>query len=115
MIDHESKETLKKLLAVVEELRKVDDTMSLPALKAFLLYALHDGETGNRLLVEQNLGYSNATASRATLYWTDMKTPRDKGANKIDQLVDPMDRRARYIQLNRAGLELVNKIVEKIK
>lgn len=115
MIDLESKRTLKRLLAVVEELKKVDDTMSLPALKAFILYALHDGEMGNRLMVEHDLGYSNATASRATLYWTDMKTPRDKGANKIDQLVDPSDRRARYIKLNRAGLELVKKIVEKLE
>ena len=115
MIDLKSKQKLRRLLAVVEELKQVDDTMSIPAMKAFLLYAIHDGEMGNRLMVEQDLGYSNATASRATLYWTDMKTPRDRGADKIEQLVDPSDRRARYIKLNRAGLELVNKLVEKLE
>lgn len=67
--DECEKKNIEKLIEALEEFKKIDPSMSLPSILAFLYY--HDvyNRSGNRSLVEERLNMSGATASRATFYW----------------------------------------------
>ena len=103
---------IKKLIAALEEFAEVDPKMSLPSMLALLYYADIENNSGNRSIVEERLGMSGATASRATLYWCEHKTPTEKGKNMVEMIQDPMNRRANIVQYNRRGLEFMDKIEE---
>lgn len=103
---------IKKLIAALEVFQEIDPTMSLPSMLAFLHYHDLDGRSGNRSIVEERLGMTGATASRATLYWHEYKAPKVKGHNKLDRYEDPEDRRYQVVRYNRDGLDLLGKISE---
>ena len=106
---------IKKLIAALEEFAEVDPKMSLPSMLALLYYADIENNSGNRSIVEERLGMSGATASRATLFWCEWKSPREKGHNMLEMMQDPMNRRANIIQYNRKGLEFMDKIEESME
>jgi hypothetical protein len=108
-IDHKN---IKKLIAALEEFKKLDPSMSLPSMLAFLHYHDVDGRSGNRSTVEERLDMTGATASRATLYWTDFKKPRVAGMNMLESHPDIENRRFNVIQYNRKGLEFLQKLSE---
>ena len=72
MMSHSNK-NIRKLIAALEEFQKVDPTISLPSMLALLHYHDIENNSGNRTIVEERLGMTGATASRATLYWADFK------------------------------------------
>ena len=108
-LDHRN---IEKLIAALEEFKKIDPSMSLPSLLTFLYYHNIENNSGNRSIVEERLGMTGATASRATLYWCEKKTPHEKGKNMVEMVQDPMNRRANIVQYNRKGLELMQRISE---
>lgn len=108
-IDHKN---IKKLIAALEEFKKLDPAMSLPSMLAFLYYHDVDGRSGNRSVVEERLDMTGATASRATLYWADYKRPRVAGMNMLESHPDIENRRFNVIQYNRKGLEFLDKLSE---
>lgn len=110
-IDHKN---IKKLIAALEEFKKLDPTMSLPSMLTLLYYHDVENKSGNRSIVEERLGMSGATASRATLYWCEYKAPRVRGHNMLEMLQDPMNRRANIVQYNRNGLELLDKLSQSL-
>ena len=79
---------------------------------AILHYHDIENNSGNRSIVEERLGMSGATASRATLYWCDFKSPRVRGKDMLTFAQDPENRRMNIVQYNRAGLEFMEKIDE---
>jgi len=103
---------INKLIAALEEFQKVDPSMSLPSLLTFLYYHDIENNSGNRSIVEERLGMTGATASRATLYWCEYKTPKEKGKNMVEMIQDPMNRRANIVQYNRKGIEFLQKVSE---
>ena len=103
---------IKKLISALEEFARVDPKMSLPSMLALLYYADIENNSGNRTIVEERLGMSGATATRATLYWSEWKTPRERGHKMIELAQDPMNRRANIVQYNRRGLEFMDRIDE---
>jgi len=103
---------IRKLIAALEEFKKIDPTMSLPSMLTMLYYHDVENNSGNRSIVEERLNMSGATASRATLYWCEYKTPREKGHNMLEMVQDPMNRRANIVQYNRKGAEFMEKLSE---
>jgi hypothetical protein len=103
---------IKKLIAALEEFAEVDPKMSLPSILTLLYYADIENNSGNRSIVEERLGMSGATASRATMFWSEWKSPRERGHNMIEMTQDPMNRRANIVQYNRRGLDFINRIEE---
>lgn len=106
------KAKLRKLTKALEVFKEVDPTISLPSMLALLYYADSDGIPGNRLAVEKRLGMSNATGSRATMYWSDYKAPRVPGQDYLEMQDDPLDRRQKIITLNRRGLKFLGELSE---
>ena len=105
-----SQKNIKKLIAALEEFRKVDPRISLPSMLAFLYYHDIEGRSGNRSTVEERLGMTGATASRATLYWQDYKEPKVRGKNMLERVDDPEDRRFQVVTYNRDGVELLQRL-----
>lgn len=103
---------IRKLIAALEEFQKIDPAITLPSMLAFLHYHDIENNSGNRSIVEDRLGMSGATASRATLYWADYKAPRIEGKNMVTFKQDPQNRRMNIVQYNRKGLEFLNDISE---
>lgn len=105
-----SQKNIKKLIEALEEFKKIDPTMSLPSMLTFLYY--HDvyNRSGNRSLVEERLNMSGATASRATLYWSEFKAPRVRGINMLELNQDPENRRANIVTYNTKGMELLDRL-----
>ena len=110
-----SNKNIRKLIAALEEFQKVDPTISLPSMLALLHYHDIENNSGNRTIVEERLGMTGATASRATLYWADFKCPREKGQNMVTMVQDNMNRRANIVQYNRKGQEFMAKLSEAIE
>ena len=105
---------IKKLIAALEIFQEIDQSISLPSMLALLHYHDIENNSGNRTIVEERLGMTGATASRATLYWADFKSPREKGQNMVTMVQDPMNRRANIVQYNRKGQEFMAKLSEAI-
>ena len=98
------------VIRVLKEIQKVDPDITLPSILAFLLVNERDGQTQNQSYVEEKLGMSNATTSRAISHWAKFKKPRVEGLNMLESLPDPEDRRYNVITLNRRGLAMIEKI-----
>lgn len=106
---------LRKLTKALEVFKEVDPTISLPSILAYLYYLDDDAQSGNRHRVERRLGLSNATGSRATLYWADYKAPRVPGKGFLEQVPDPDDRRYQIITLTRKGVEFAQDLEDALK
>ena len=87
----------------LEAFAKIDPAMPLSAMQAMVWVANNDGAHQNDL--EQYLGTSNATASRAIQYWGEWKNFREKkrGPGFIESYPDPMDKRYRVVKLTAMG------------
>ena len=107
-----NQKNIKKLIAALEEFKKIDPAISLPSMLALLYYHDIENNSGNRSIVEERLGMSGATASRATLYWSDFKAPRVKGEGLLEFHQDPSNRRMNIVQYNRKGVEFLQNISE---
>ena len=105
-----SQKNIKKLIAALEEFKKVDPAISLPSMLAFLYYHDIEGRSGNRSTVEERLGMSGATASRATFYWQEWKEPKVRGKNMLERIDDPEDRRYQVVTYNRSGIDFLQKL-----
>ena len=103
---------IKKLIKALKVFKEIDSSMSLPSMLAFLYYHDVENNSGNRTIVAERLDMTGATATRATLYWADFKTPRAKGKDMLELTQDPMNRRANIVQYNRKGLEFLDKLTE---
>lgn len=103
---------IRSVIRVMEEFKEVDPEITLPSILAFLYYAENDAKGGNQNGFERWLDMSTATASRATSYWMDYKRPRVAGADMVESVPDPEDRRYKMITLKRSGSELAKRLKE---
>lgn len=103
---------LRTAIRVLEAFKEIDPAITLPSMLAFLYYVERDGEPGNQASMEHRLGMSTATASRATAHWLKWKRPRVAGADMLESIPDPEDRRYKMITLNRRGMEFAQRVRE---
>lgn len=109
-----SSKELRTAIRLLEAFQKVDPDITLPSMLTFLYAVERDGQAGNQFSIDQRLGMSGATASRAIAHWLEYKRPRVAGLNMMESIPDPEDRRYRMITLNRRGLEFASKLEEAI-
>jgi DNA-binding MarR family transcriptional regulator len=109
-----SQKNIKRLIAALEEFQKIDPAITLPSMLAFLHYHDIEGRSGNRSTVEERLGMSGATASRATYYWQEWKEPKVRGKNMLERIDDPEDRRYQVVTYKRSGIELLERLSQAI-
>lgn len=105
---------IRTAIRVLEAFKAIDPDITLPSMLAFLYYVERDAEPGNQYGMEQRLGMSGATASRATSHWLKWKRPRHAGLDMMESMPDPEDRRFKMITLNRRGLDFADKIKEAV-
>lgn len=81
---------------------------------SLLYYIDDDHKSGNRFRNEKRLGLSNATGSRATLYWADLKRPKQPGIGMLDVGPDPEDRRFQIVKINEKGERFLGRMLSKM-
>ena len=100
------------LTRVVEEFLALDKGMTLFQMRAFLLVATNEGQT--QRWVEEQLGTSNATASRVIAKWLEVERPGKPGFGLVRSEVDPHDRRFRVVTLTPKGRSFLKTLQEKL-
>jgi DNA-binding MarR family transcriptional regulator len=105
---------LRAAIRVLEEFKKIDPDITLPAMLAFLYAAEVEGQQGNQFTVSERLDMTGATASRSIQHWSDWKRPKVRGLGMIDSVIDPEDRRYRILTLTRKGNQFLNSIKEAV-
>ena len=105
-----SSKEIRTAIRILEEFKKIDPDITLPSMLTFLYAVERDGQAGNQFEIDQRLGMSGATASRAVAHWLPFKRPRVAGLNMMDSIPDPEDRRYKMITLNRRGLIFAERI-----
>ena len=88
--------------------KELDYDVPYPALQVFLYVAKHQG--CQQKDVEENLGLTNASASRNVSIWTDRRADRRPGFGFITRDFDPYDQRYRVLNLTEAGKAFYEKI-----
>lgn len=103
---------LRTAIRVLEVFKSIDPDITLPSMLAFCYLAEDDGQAGNQQKMEQRLGMSGATASRAAAHWFKWKRPKVAGLDMVVSEVDPEDRRYKLLFLNPRGQSFLTKIKE---
>jgi len=100
------------VIRVLEQFKSIDPDITLPSMLALLYIAEDDGERENQWHMEQKLGMSNATASRAASHWFKWKRPKVAGHDFMVSEVDPDDRRYKILHLTPRGRKFIDQIKE---
>ena len=108
-------EELRTAIRVLEVFRDQDPDITLPSMLAFLYTAEDDGKPNNQFHLEERIGLTGATASRAAAHWYKWKRPRVPGQDMIYSEIDPEDRRYRILYLNKRGQDFRAKIEEAVR
>lgn len=103
-----NEKTLEKLLAVLEEFRRLDPEMPTQTASSLLFIALQDGIPVTDL--GPKLGLSSATASRNVANLTKVNVKREKGPDLVFTEEDDSDRRIRRCHLSPRGLVFLEKL-----
>lgn len=103
---------MNQLRNVLEIFQEVDPFVPLNMVAAFVWVAMNDGK--HQLDLEEYMGASNATASRAIKWWGEWRSFKDQraGPGFIESYPDPSDRRFRVVKLTDAGKEFWKKVQE---
>jgi len=101
---------IRATIRVLEQFKDIDPDISLPSILALLYIAEDDGQRENQWHMEQKLGMSNATASRAASHWFKWKRPKVAGHDFIVSEVDPEDRRYKILYLTHKGQKFIERL-----
>lgn len=105
---------LHKILAILEELRKLDAEMQLQTAATFILVAQRDGGITMKELADQ-LGISQASCSRnvaALSRWHRLNKP---GHDLVIATEDPAERRRKIVFLTPKGKRVIKSLTDIIK
>ncbi len=90
--------------------KELEPELQLSTLRVFLYIASRGKCTQNE--VEQELGQSNATASRNVSFWTDRRADRKPGKGFVLRTEDDYDRRYKNLTLTKKGQNFYQKLKE---
>lgn len=96
----------------IEIFQEVDPFVPLNMVSTFIWVAQNDGL--HQYDLEEYLGASNATASRAIKWWGEWRSYKDNkpGPGFIESYPDPADRRYRVVKLTDSGKKFWKKVQE---
>lgn len=92
----------------IEVFAKINPEMNATAMLIFLFIAQRGLCTQKD--VEINLSLTNATASRAVSWWTDIKRFGHQGVGFVERMEDPRDRRYKLLKLTPTGQKFYEKL-----
>jgi DNA-binding MarR family transcriptional regulator len=87
---------------------EVEPEMQISTLRVLLLIAMK-GKCAQSD-IEQELGISNAAASRNVSYWTDRRADRKPGLGFVTRHEDDYDRRYKVLTLSKKGVSFIEKL-----
>ncbi|MCI4664098.1 MAG: MarR family winged helix-turn-helix transcriptional regulator [Neomegalonema sp.] len=104
---------IRRLLAAIQEYRKLDPDMQLPMAASLLIVALKDGVSRTEVMEDLNVAGSTATRNLMGLM-AEGRLGRP-GHGLVSQRVNPDERRWRMHSLTPEGLEVVRRLAEIIE
>jgi|9_EtaG_2_1085328.scaffolds.fasta_scaffold01371_3 hypothetical protein len=108
----ESKETIEKLIKVLDEFKKLDSEMQVPTILAFLYPCLATKEKPMTIKkVAQLSGMQQSSASRNVMAHTDVNRAKKKGHETLRTYENPMYRIEKNVELTTKGEWLRDKII----
>lgn len=108
-IGRKERRAIRRLLAVIDEFRRLDPDMQMPMAATFLLVAQRDGIS--RTEVMQELEVAGSTATRNLVALTDRGRLGQKGFGLVSQKVNPDERRWRMHSLTPKGHEALARVI----
>ena len=87
---------------------KIDSELQLQTLRTFLLIAQRGHCTQKDL--ENELGVTNASASRNVSYWTERRFDRKPGIGFVERVEDEFDRRFKVLRLTKKGKDFFEQL-----
>ena len=109
-LDPKEERHIRRLLAVIDEFRKLDPDMQLPMVASFLLVVLKDGIS--RTEVMERLGVAGSTATRNLMGLMEKGRLGRPGHGLVSQRVNPDERRWRMHSLAPKGEVFLRRIFE---
>lgn len=88
--------------------KEVDGELQLQTLRTFIFIAQRGNCTQKD--VENELGVTNASASRNVSYWTDRRFDRRPGLGFVERVEDEYDRRFKILKLTTKGREFFEQL-----
>lgn len=105
--------TIKSLMNLVEELRKLDPEMQLQTVQVLLAVA-HAGDAGVPMTnLADNLGISQASASRnVAALGNKLNRHKQPGLGLLESKEDPADYRRKIVKVTAKGNRMIERLVE---
>lgn len=103
-----SVKTIHRLLAVVEEFRKIDPIMGVQTVSAFLYVAANPSCTAQQ--ISDAVGLPQSTVSRNMLLLGSMPGHKTGGYGLVTDTDDPAERRRKIYSLSAKGKRVLNSI-----
>lgn len=100
----------RRLLAAIQEFRKLDPDMQLPMAASLLIVALKDGVS--RTEVMEDLGVAGSTATRNLMGLMEEGRLGRPGHGLVSQRVNPEERRWRMHSLTPEGRAVIRRLAE---
>lgn len=104
----EQRTTIATMIALVEELRKIDPVMGMQMLATFLAIAQDEGL--GVMEVAKRTNQSAASASRNTKMCSPLRKAGKKGYNLIESRYDDYEQRRKVLSLTPTGRTLIKKL-----
>jgi DNA-binding MarR family transcriptional regulator len=108
-VSNDEKVTLRGALAALEPFKQLNATMPLQYVTAFLLVALHEGESV--AWYAKQAGVSPSVMTRHLLDIGEYNRYHEEGYGLVEQTIDPMDRRSHKARLTVKGRGLVSTMI----
>ena len=109
----ESKETIEKLIKVLDEFKKLDPEMQVPTILAFLYPCLASKEKPMTIKkIAQLSGMQQSSASRNVMAHCEINRARKKGHDTLRTFENPMYRIEKNVELTTKGEWLRDKLVD---
>ena len=106
----EEQRLLNKLKIVMQEMQKIDETISLQLCITFIMVAMHEGCSLTDIW--KQTGWAQSTVSRHMLDLGQFNRHKGPGFNLIQSERDPMELRKNIYTLTPKGRALANKVTE---
>ena len=94
--------------AITHISKNIDSELQLQTLRAFLFIAQRG--SCSQKDVENELGITNASASRNVSYWTDRRFDRKPGLGFVERVEDEYDRRYKTLTLTLKGRDFFEQL-----
>jgi DNA-binding MarR family transcriptional regulator len=113
-MDKAERQSIQKLVAVLEEFRKLDPEMQVQVMLTFLQASLHEDKSMTEL--SRILDVSQSSASRNILAFTELNRWKQPGFNLLTYAEDRLgDARRKVVSLTAKGRGFIKRITSKLE